>query len=267
MSYLVQEETMKIISVANLKGGVGKTTTASYLAHCLNLVNQNVLVVDTDPQANASSMYGVDFQFMQKYNLMTALENKKQLNKCIAKVSDRLGIIPATIKLADFESNFASEYGKELLLKDLLSASLPYDYIIIDTPPNFGIITRNVLFASDICIIPVDPHLWSLEGGMKLVENIDAIRKSVLKKDLDIKQIYILPIKQKTIFAAHEKNLLEAIETHFKGFPVLPAISNYDDLKKHQSGRVLMKGKIVKEYMTIMEKVTNGKNQRRKARC
>jgi len=249
---------MKIITVANLRGGVGKTTSISYIAHALNESGESVLVVDTDPQANASSLYKIDFTVMQKYNLMAALENKKLLNKCIVKVNDSLGVIPATIKLADFESNFAGEYGKELLLKDLLSAVFGYDYILIDTPPSFGIITRNVLFASDICIIPVDPHLWSLEGGLKLVENIEAMRKSVLKKDMNIDQIYILPIRQKAVFASHEKNLLGAINTHFKGLPVLPAISNYDELKKHQSGRSMLKGKILKEYKTITETIING---------
>lgn len=246
-----------IISIGNLRGGIGKTTSVIYIAHCLNEIGKSTLVVDKDPQANISSFYNVDFSFMQKFNIMTALENKKLLDKCIAKIDDKLGIIPATIKLADFESNFAGEYGKELLLKDLISAPLPYDHILIDTPPSFGIITRNVLFASDVLIIPVDPHIWSLEGGMKLINNIEAIKKSVLRKEMNLEKIYILPIKQKTIFGSYEKDLLGAIKDNFKGYEILPAISNYDTLKKHQSGGKLMKGKIITEYKKIVE-IING---------
>jgi cellulose biosynthesis protein BcsQ len=246
------------ISVANLRGGIGKTTTVTYIAHCLNNIGKSVLVVDTDPQANASSCYDVNFETMQKYNLMTALENKKQLNKCIVKINEKLSVIPSTIKLSDFESNFSGEYGKELLVKALLDTPLPYDYILIDTPPSFGIITRNVLFASDILIIPIDSHVWSLEGGKKLVENIEIIKKSALKKELTLQKIYILPIKQKALFGSHEKDILTAIKENFKGYEILPAISNYDDLKKHQTRRSLMKGKIVKEYKNITEIIING---------
>jgi len=245
------------LTVANLRGGIGKTTTIIYLAHCFREIGKKILVVDKDPQANASSFFNVDFAFMQKYNIMTALENKKQLQKCIARIDDNFGIIPATIKLADFESNFAGEYGKELLLKDLLTADLEYDHILIDTPPSFGIITRNVLFAADVLIIPVDPHIWSLEGGMKLIANIEAIKKSVLKKEMSLEKVYILPIKQKTVFGAYEKDLLGAIKQNFKGYEILPAISNYDALKKHQSEGKLLKGKIINEYRKIVE-IING---------
>ena len=249
---------MKIISVANLRGGVGKTTSVSYLAYSLTESGYNVLVVDTDPQANTSSLYNIDFDIMLKYNLMTILENPKTLKKCIVNISDKLSLIPSTINLSDFESRFSGEYGKELLLKNLLSNIKGYDYILIDTPPSFGIITRNVLFASDICVIPIDPHRWTLEGSNKLFMNIKAIKKSVLAKDLRLKEIYILPIKQKTILASHEKQMLDSIYEIFKEYKILPPIGNYDNLKKYQTDGKLLTGKIVKEYQKVTEIIING---------
>jgi chromosome partitioning protein len=249
---------MKIISIANLKGGVGKTTTVSYLAYSLSESGHKVLIVDTDPQANASSLYNIDFEIMLKYNLMTTLENPKMLKKCIVKINDNLSVIPSTINLSDFESKFAGEYGKELLLKSLLADVKGFDYILADTPPSFGIITRNVLFASDACIIPIDPHRWTLEGTNKLFMNIKAIKKSALAKDLKLKDIYILPIKQKTILAAHEKHILESIYDLFKDYKILPAIGHYDNLKKHQTDGKLLPGKIMKEYQKITEIIING---------
>lgn len=248
---------MRIISIVNLKGGVGKTTTVNYLAHVLSNAH-NVLVVDTDPQANLSSLYNIDFDLMLKYNIMTSLENPKMLKKCIVKINDNLSVIPSTINLSDFESKFSGEYGKELLLKNLLSNIKGYDYILIDTPPSFGIITRNVLFTSDICIIPIDPHRWTLEGSNKLFMNIKAIKKSALAKDLNLKEIYILPIKQKTILASHEKQMLDSIYELFKDYKILPSIGNYDNLKKYQTDGKLLPGKIMKEYQKAMEIISNG---------
>jgi chromosome partitioning protein len=249
---------MKIISVANLKGGVGKTTTVLYLANSLSQSGYNVLVVDADPQANSSSLYNTDFDLMLKYNLMAALENPKMLKKCINKINDNLSVIPSTINLSDFESKFSGEYGKELLLKGLLSNIKGYDYILIDTPPSFGIITRNVLFASDICVIPIDPHRWTLEGSNKLFMNIKAIKKSALAKDLKLKEIYILPVKQKTILASHEKHILESIYELFVDYKILPAIGYYDNVKKYQTDGKLLPGKIMKEYQKAMEIIKNG---------
>jgi chromosome partitioning protein len=238
-----------IITIANLKGGVAKTTTAIYLS---NIISGPVLAIDLDPQANLSSFYNIPFDVLQKYNIMTALESKRNLNKCIYKVNDKLSLIPATIRLSDFESNFASEYGKELLLKDLLGSALPYPTIILDTPPSLGIITRNALFATDKLIIPIDPHIWAIEAAFKLISNIEAIKNSTLKKELSLSDIYILPIKNKQIFASHEKDFMLAVKQNFSKYKILPAISNYDKLKKFQSDGKLLSGKIITEYKNIL---------------
>lgn len=249
-----------IITFANLKGGIGKTTSSIHAAEILSEMGKSVLLIDTDPQANLTSSYDIDFEQMKKNNIMTALgKNEKSINKSIIRIRDNFDIIPATIKLADFESNFASEYGKELLLKTLIHPALydKYDYIVIDTPPSLGIITRNALLCSETLVIPVDPHVWAIEAGMKLINNIKQINKSALKNENSIKNIYILPIRQKVI-KSYERDLLKAIKENFKNEKILPPISNSEDMKKSQSLGFFKKGKIYKEYKTAIMEIING---------
>lgn len=244
---------MKTIAICTLKGGAGKTTTCIYLSQ---LLSGRKLIIDLDPQSNISSFYNIDFKVMVKYNIMTALSDKKLFKKCITNIG-YIDIIPGTLKLSDFESNFAGELGKELLVKDALDISLDYDYILLDTSPSFGIITRNALFAADALIIPVDPHIWSIEGGMKIIENIESIKKSALKKELTLDRIFILPIKydSKIIFADYEKDFMKALRENFGGYKVLSPVGFYSNLKKYQSKGKLMPGKITKEYKKIVEEI------------
>ncbi|MDA3900082.1 MAG: AAA family ATPase [Spirochaetes bacterium] len=240
----------RVICVSNFKGGIGKTTTSIHLAEIMSQ-NYKVLLIDTDPQANLTSFYDVDFEGLKKNNLLTALDNGN-VKKSIWKLSDSLDILPATIHLADFESRFANEAGKELIMKDLIE-KLKYDRIIIDCPPSMGIITRNVIFASDTIVIPVDPESWSVEAALTLVSNIENFKTSRLKRELSLDRICILPVKIGSL-SIYDKKFKAVINEYFGNYPILPAISTHAPLKKQLNDKIVKRsGKVWNEYKHVCE--------------
>ena len=168
----------KIISVSNQKGGVGKTTTALSLSAALGVLEKKVLLIDMDPQSNATSGLGVDSNeaTLSSYDLI--IGNAKASNIVIQTSSPNLDLIPAKIDLVGLEIEIVNESSREYLLKYALEKiKEKYDFIIIDCPPSLGLITLNALTCSNSVIIPIQCEYFALEGLGKLLNTIKGVQK------------------------------------------------------------------------------------------
>jgi chromosome partitioning protein len=175
------ERTAFVYTIANQKGGVGKTTTAVNLAAFVAARKARVLIVDADPQSNATSSLGVKLE-EEALSLYDALVNKVPLSEIVRPTNrQRLTIVPAAPELAAAEVELVQMLARETLLQKALKPILPdYDFIFIDTPPSLGILTINALTASDQgVIIPVQCEYLPLEGLGQLVHTINLVRESL----------------------------------------------------------------------------------------
>ena len=176
----------KIIAVANQKGGVGKTTTAVNLSACLGVLEKKVLLIDADPQANATSGLGIDVHQIEKgtYQL---LEHTVQLNDMILDTeTTNVDLVPAHIDLVAIEIELVDKPKREYMLQAALQdAKDQYDFIIIDCAPSLGLLTLNALTAADSVLIPIQCEYFALEGLGKLLNTIKSVQR-IHNKNLDI---------------------------------------------------------------------------------
>lgn len=176
----------KIISIVNQKGGVGKTTTAMNVAAFLSELGKFVLLVDMDPQGNATSGLGINKADLE-HGIYEALSRQKRLHDVVRNTAhDGLRVVPSTPNLAGANIELVDVERREHQLADLLEeAKHAYDYIIIDCPPSLGLITINSLVAADELLIPVQAEYYALEGLGQLLETI-ALIKEHIKPNLNI---------------------------------------------------------------------------------
>lgn len=172
----------KVIVVANQKGGVAKTTTSVNLAAGLAHNKKKVLLIDLDPQGNASSGLGIDKNIL-KYSSYDVLVNFVPMDDVIIELNKKLSIVPARVELAGAEMELVSAISRETRLKNAIEEIKDkYDYIILDTPPSLGLLTLNALTAADTFLVPLSCEYYALEGLTQLLNTIKVVQKNLNPK-------------------------------------------------------------------------------------
>ena len=167
----------KIIAIANQKGGVGKTTTSINLSSCLAELGKKVLLVDIDPQGNATSGVGIIKQNLENTVYELFLE-ECTVSECLTQSAvDNLNVLPSNVNLSGAEIDLIGVEGREFILKNILDSIKDlYDYIIIDCPPSLNVLTVNAMTAADSVIVPIQCEYYALEGLSQLIHTINLIQ-------------------------------------------------------------------------------------------
>ena len=204
----------KIISIVNQKGGVGKTTTAVNLSASLGALEKKILLIDADPQANATSALGVELQKDQQQNTIYELleHSIKSEDAILEEISPNMDIIPSSIDLVGAEIELINQTNREkMLIKQLDGIKEKYDFIIIDCPPSLGLITINCLCASDSILIPIQCEYFALEGLGKLMNTIRKIQ-NFHNPQLSIEGLLLTMYDSRLRLS---NNVIEEVKMHF----------------------------------------------------
>ena len=199
------------IAIANQKGGCAKTTTAVNLAAALAELKQKVLLIDLDPQANASQWLGADNDARGVFELFTTKVAANSL--LVDSNTEGLSLLAGSRSLASIEKSLAGELAVETRLKRRLASleNLAFDYVLIDTPPTLGLMTLNALCAAQQVLIPVTTHVMTLSGVAQLMQTFDDV-KDVLNPQLSLLGLLPCRVDQRT---RHSKDIIEALIERF----------------------------------------------------
>ncbi|HAK1273387.1 TPA: ParA family protein [Listeria monocytogenes] len=203
----------KVIALANQKGGVGKTTSSVNLSSSLAFLGKKVLLVDIDPQGNASSGVGVNKGEIE-HCIYDVLVDDVAIQDVLQKTDlDNLNVIPATIQLAGAEVELVPAISREIRLKKAIdSIRDDYDYVIIDCPPSLGLLTLNALTAADSVLIPVQCEYYALEGLSQLLNTIRIVQKH-LNEDLKIEGVLLTMLDARTNLGIQ---VIEEVKKYFQ---------------------------------------------------
>jgi chromosome partitioning protein len=202
----------KIIAIANQKGGVGKTTTSINLAAALGVLEKKVLLIDADPQANASSGLGLDVEAVE-IGTYQILEHSNTPEEAVVKsTAPNVDVIPAHIDLVAIEIELVDKENREYMLKQALeSVADKYDYIIIDCAPSLGLLTLNALTAANSVVIPIQCEYFALEGLGKLLNTIKSVQK-IHNPELDIEGLLLTMYDSRLRLS---NQVVEEVQKHF----------------------------------------------------
>ncbi|AXT60448.1 ParA family protein [Aquimarina sp. AD10] len=202
----------KIIAIANQKGGVGKTTTSVNLAASLGVLEKKVLLIDADPQANATSGLGLDVDTIEKGTYQILEHTVKAEDAILETSAPNVDIIPAHIDLVAIEIELVDKDSREYMLKKAMDNLVSkYDYILIDCAPSLGLLTLNALTAANSVIIPIQCEYFALEGLGKLLNTIKSVQK-IHNKELDIEGLLLTMYDSRLRLS---NQVVEEVQKHF----------------------------------------------------
>jgi chromosome partitioning protein len=203
----------KVITICNQKGGTGKTTSAVNISTYLALAQKKVLLVDLDPQANATSGLGVNKHNIKKSTYHILLEELDVKEILLPTMVEGLFIAPANLDLTGAEIELVGALGREYRLKkSLANAKADFDFIIIDSPPSLGLLTVNALCASDAILVPVQSEYYALEGLTQLLNTISLVRNN-LNPALEIQGVFLTMADLRTNLS---REVVNEVKNHFK---------------------------------------------------
>lgn len=204
--------TIRVFAVANQKGGVGKTTTTVNLGSCLAELGLRTLIIDLDPQANASTGLGINPRSIES-SMYDVLLHDTPLEDCVEATEVRnLFCAPASLDLAGAEIELVPAFNRERRLKQAIeSVSDDYDYVLIDCPPSLGLLTVNGLTAASEVLVPIQCEYYALEGLGQLLRNVDLVKKN-LNPDLDLSTIVLVMFDARTKLASQ---VAKEVRDHF----------------------------------------------------
>jgi len=235
----------EVITIANRKGGVGKTTTTLNLAYSLKELGKKVLVIDLDPQANLTRCFDVENTENIKnigHLLITEMEEESYLVEDYTKSYDEIDIIPSSIYLSAVETQMRVETGSERILSEIVNQIKEcYDYVLIDTSPSLNILTINALCASDSVLITADTQLFAIVGISELLKTIQKIKKRV-NASLTIKGILLTMCDNRTNLS---KLLTQQVEEMYQG---KIAVFQTKIPKTVKVGEAIYSGQSIKKY-------------------
>ena len=169
-----------VYAVVNQKGGVGKTTTAVNLATYMAMAGSKVLLVDLDPQGNATSGFGIDRNAVTASTYDMLIEGKPVIDCTVRTTVENLAVVPATLDLAGADMELMSKISRETFLRQALEpARAHFDVILIDGPPSLGLLTLNALVAADGVIVPIQAEFYALEGISQLLKTVDLVKRQL----------------------------------------------------------------------------------------
>jgi len=202
----------KIIAIANQKGGVGKTTTSVNLAASLGVLEKKVLLIDADPQANASSGLGIDVESVEIGSYQVLEHSATPEEATVSCSAPNVSVIPAHIDLVAIEIELVDKENREYMLKTALeSVKDKYDYILIDCAPSLGLLTLNALTAADSVVIPIQCEYFALEGLGKLLNTIKSVQK-IHNPNLDIEGLLLTMYDSRLRLS---NQVVEEVQKHF----------------------------------------------------
>ena len=235
----------EVITIANRKGGVGKTTTTLNLAYSLKELGKKVLVIDLDPQANLTRCFDVENTENIKnigHLLITEMEEESYLVEDYTKSYDEIDIIPSSIYLSAVETQMRVETGSERILFEIVNQIKEYyEYVLIDTSPSLNILTINALCASDSVLITADTQLFAIVGISELLKTIQKIKKRV-NESLTIKGILLTMCDNRTNLS---KLLTQQVEEMYQG---KIAVFQTKIPKTVKVGEAIYSGQSIKKY-------------------